>query len=243
MTVALGFLSACSESRTSSPETVATDSAESVTLAPITAAPTLAPTTVPAPTTTIAPRAFLRSDGLGPFDFGDSAGEVLTGMPLGTVLSDDVHSFPTDDGDSFFESLDGTSFFTHASERTVCWDDGVGGHLCAYFGGADEISQALVGWEYSSTAGVGPLFSASGATINILVSAVPLPPVVGECYGFSFSEIDGISLNLQAPSNETFGTYHDDGTYTLNVPAPAAWISLLRTGDQPEFFGNGEGDC
>ena len=48
-------------------------------------------------------------------------------MPLATVLSDDSASYPTPSGNRLFDSLDGSSYFTYPRERTVCWDDGVGG--------------------------------------------------------------------------------------------------------------------
>ncbi len=233
VTMVLGTLSACSDTRSSGPETVApTDSVATVTDPPTTPAPdTIAPTTL-APTTTVVERAFLRADGLGPFNFGASAAEVLVGMPLGVVLSDDDYTLP----------MDGVSF-NYDSGRHVCWSDGGPGTLCAFFGGVDALSQVLVGWEYGASAGLGLLYSESGATVNILVSAVPAMPLPeGDCYGDTFVELDGISVHLSSNSDEWFGSYAADGTFVLTVPQPAgATATYMSAGDQM-YFGEGA-DC
>lgn len=228
--VAAGLFGACSDTETTEPtESVASTESASTTIAATT---TVAPTTAAAPSTTVAATAFLRSDGLGPFNFADAYATVLAGMPL-ALESDDSYSFPTAD-----------VAFAHASGREVCWDDGVGGSLCGYFGGADAASVVLVGWDYEpDTAAVGSLYSASGATINILLSAVPAMPLPeGDCYGDTTVVLDGISLDITSNSDEWFGSYADDGTFVLSVPQPAnATVRYMSTGDLM-YFGEGA-DC
>ena len=223
ITVVLGLVSACSDTKTSSPETVATDRAESITLPPTTPAPTTVAPTL-APTTTAAPLPFLRSDGAGPFDFGDTEAEVFTGMPLASVVSDDLFTDP-----------DPALSFAYPHGRTVCWDDGSGALLCVLFGGADALHLTFVGWNYGSPAGLGLLYSASGATANILVSAVPsMPPIEGACYTWTNVGLDGIDLELNTNTDEWFGV-NDSGTgvWIPTVPVPAnSTVTLMSAGEQ-----------
>jgi hypothetical protein len=242
VTVMLAFFGACSASGSSGPGTVApTTIAASVTLPPVTPAPTLVPP-VTAPSTTVAPRAFLRSDGAGPFDFGATYSDTLAGMPL-SVLSDDGFSFPVASGIAgYFDSADASKMFHFPSARKVCWDDGGGGGICAFFGGVDATSLLFVGWEYGSSVGLGVLYSASGVTANILVTDVPTMPLPdGDCYGDTGVALDGIGLTLASNTDEWFGTYADDGTFVPTVPWPAAaTVTRMSTGDS---FYYDEPDC
>ncbi|MCE9621708.1 MAG: hypothetical protein K8R99_05115 [Actinomycetia bacterium] len=249
MTAALGVLGACSSTKSSGPaETVApTDSVEA-TDPPTTPAPTTIEPTTLAPTTTVAARPFLRGDGLGAFDFGASDTDMTAGMSL-TVLSDDSSAYPTDFGDGLFLNVAGDYTFQYQSGRSVCWDDGAGNYLCAHFGGADATHLGLVGWEYYTLSGsptnLGNFYSAVGATINAELSAVAgVPPIAGECYGYSNVFVDDILLDVRTTSGDSFGTYGDDGSYTLVVPQPAATVTYLQAGERPiPYSVDGEGDC
>lgn len=248
--LALALFSGCSDTKTTSPETVApTDSTTPATDPPTTPAPTTVAPTL-APTTTAAPLPFLRSDGLGPFNFGASDTDMVAGTSL-TVISDESRDYPTGFGDGFLLSTAGDYLFQYASGRSVCWNDGVANYLCAYFGGADSTHLGLVGWDYFTVLGtpspvVGPFTSASGATINALVSSIAgVPPIAGECYGYTNVSVDGIWLDLQVTGDATFGVYGDDGSYTLIVPQPGATVTYLQTGERPQPYSvDGEsGDC
>ncbi len=250
VTMALGVLSACSDTKSSGPgDSVApTDSAAPATDPATTVAPTTIETTI-APTTTVAAGPYLRSDGLGAFDFGASDLDVLAGTSL-TVTSDVSREYTTDLGDGTLLSTDGGYSFLYSASRSVCWDDGAANRLCAYFGGANPTNVVMVGWDYFTVSGSTPLlgtkFSASGATINALLSSIAgLPPISGECYGYSNSEVDGIALDVLVAAGGTFGTYADDGTYTLTVPAPPANVTYMQTGAIPQPYSiDGEGgDC
>ena len=217
--VSVALFSGCSESTPSTTEAVVpTDSS---------APATVPPSTVAATTTTVALEAFLRSDGLGPFDFGATYADAVAGMPLELVSDED--------------SLLGRPFpdIDYATGRIVCWNDGGDGRLCGYFGGADEDTLVLVGWDYGSSPGPGHLFSTSGVTAEILVSEVPAMPLPErDCYGETVVMVDGIRAYLSTRSNERFGTYTESGTFVPADPPPAgAIVQYLVAGDI--FFGEG----
>ncbi|CAN5637233.1 hypothetical protein BH10ACT2_BH10ACT2_24940 [soil metagenome] len=244
----MALFSGCSDSKTTLPATVApADTTAPVTEPPTTPPPTTIEQTTVAPTTSVAALPFLRSDGLGSFEFGASYEDALAGIPL-VVVNNDGKSFPVDNGDGSFTTSDGLEGFGYPSARQVCWADGGGGaQLCAWFGGADPTTLGLVGWDYAYTTFglVGVLFSASGASTGMLVSDVPaIPAVEGDCYGYTSVSLDGLRVDLQTGDSTPFGTYDDLGNYTLSVPAPAARLGIIVAGDEPIFLGDeGEGDC
>lgn len=240
----LGIFSACSDTKsTASADTVAaTDSAAPTTTAepaatttivlppPTTTPATVAPTTAPA--APAAPPAFLRGNGLSTFDFGTPIATVRSGITL-AVVSEATREFP--DHDDVY-------FFAYRLSRTVCWSDGGPGTLCAYFGGLGPDDLVLVGWDYVAGAGMGLLYSAEGATANILVSAVPaIGPIEGGCYIQTEIVLNGMRLYLNTNSSEWFGEYAADGTWTPTAPEPAgATIEFMTAGERI----TGEGaDC
>lgn len=228
---ALALFSACSSSDSSGAGTsvAPTTTATPTTPAPTTVAPTTEASTTLAPVVEAPP--FLRGNGLGPFDFGAPYADVLAGMPL-TFARESSYTFPNP-----------VLFFAHPAGREVCWQDGGAADACAYFGGADPASVALVGWYYASGPGAGQLSSNIGATTNILVSAVPaMPTIEGACYDYTTVSLDGVVMGLSTGSSEWFGTYADDGTFTLTTPTPAgARITYMQAGD---IFSYSEGaDC
>jgi len=241
----LALLAACSSSGSGGDATTTTTTVAAEILPPTIPPPastepliatTAAPTTVPAPQPLT-----LRGNGLGEFDFGRPALDVVRGVLLPVVL-DRSPVFALDPGSGLYISADGLEYFSVQFAREVCWDDGALATLCAIFGGVDPAGLLFLGWNYSAPPGsVGALFSASGVTINVLASAVPAIPVPpGACYSFTTVTVDDISINLQT-SGEEFGTYAADGTYTPLVPIPAsARVTYMNAGEQ--IFGEGV-DC
>lgn len=240
VSLALVF-SACSATKSSDSTVAPTDSAAPVSDLPATVPPTTVESTTLPPTTVPEPPPFLRSDGIGVFDFGAPYEGFEAGIPL-VVDSNDGGSFPVDSGLGYYESDSGEDFFYYPRGRTVCWDDGTSGYLCAYFGGPDVDTLVFVGWDYASAVASGTLFSESGVTVNALVSATPVIPVPdGACYSYTSVVVDGITVDLISGSGEFFGEYAADGSFVLAVPQPAdARVSLMSAGERPFGFG---GDC
>lgn len=254
VTLALGLIGACSGQAPNSSETVAPTV---VGAPPATDATTLAPTTVTAttlaPTTTVAQQVFLRADGIGPFEIesltnypevvaGARYDEVVAGIEL-AVVSDESREFPVEDIGAYFLD-DGSMGYYFPFSRTVCWDDGGGAKLCAYFGGASaEAPLGMTGWDYVSSGPVGVLFTASGATINMLASDVPgLPLWDDDCGDTVEVYLDNIDTILATHNGDNFGVYSDVVRYTPAVPPPIdATVSYMHSGLLPYLTGPSKG--
>ncbi|MBI4883427.1 MAG: hypothetical protein HY826_05165 [Actinobacteria bacterium] len=199
--------------------------AATTTAAPVLVLPTVAPPTIPAP----AP-AFLRGNGLDTFDFGAPAALVVAGITL-PMMSDRQTEFPVNAGDGF-QSLDSSQYFITQFGRELCWNDGNAGTLCAYFGGADLISQVFVGWHYSAPEGVeGVLFSTSAVTVNILASSNPAITLTGgACFSFTTVLVDEIGVDLLSVTGG-FGDGIPADTRVTAMSAGNVVISLVDSGD------------
>ncbi|CAN5470320.1 hypothetical protein BH10ACT2_BH10ACT2_11410 [soil metagenome] len=237
--LAVGFLSACSAEESSNPSVSPGESVPTTGLDPTTLPSTIvAAATTSAPTTVPVPPAFLRSDGIGSSDFGTPYASFDLGSSVAPAASFD-QSFPVAEGDSY-GAQDAGGYITHFSypmARVACFDDGVGGTLCAYFGGVDIASLVLVGWDYSGDAGVGALYSASGLTVNELASDMPVIPVPHQgCPGYAIQarvEVDGIVVILFSDSLELLGSVTPDGVLTPADPQPSGVrISAMQSGER-----------
>ncbi|MEQ1872346.1 MAG: hypothetical protein ABL953_01360 [Ilumatobacteraceae bacterium] len=241
----LGIFGACSDTKSSEPADTAapSDSAAPTTEAAPTTTAAITTTTTPAPTpTTVVPMpapapvpvdlAFLRGDGLSTFDFGTPEATVRSGITL-TVIVEETYMFPDD-----LNLL----FFSQRSAQRTCWTDGGLGQLCAYFGAHDPGERVLLGWDYGSVAGPGVLYSAEGLTVNALVSAFPaIGPIEGGCYSYTEIVVNDMRLSLSTNSDEWFGEYAEDGTWTPTLPIPAgATIDFMTAGER--IVGEGA-DC
>lgn len=230
-------LVACSSSSTSSGATTSTSAAEATTTV-ATPADTTPPTTA-APTTVPAPLEFtLRSDGLGPFDLGAPAAEVVDAITsvFGPATSDESTEYPVDDGFGGFETVDGDVGFTVRFGRTVCWAI----DLCVELGATDGTTYVFTGWSYREEGG-GSLSTESGVTVGSRWSDVPEMIIdAGGCYSVGYGSVDGIRVTVQS-SGTLFTTFDDLGNYIEAVP-PANEVTILfmETGDVPVFL---FGDC
>ncbi|MCE9623379.1 MAG: hypothetical protein K8R99_13645 [Actinomycetia bacterium] len=237
--VGLALLAAaCSSSKTSSATGVPTSesvaSSTTVDTTPTTsAATTTPPTTVPAPIDFT-----LHGDGIGPFNLGIPADELIDAMTtqFGPASSDDSAEYPTVDTFGGYTSADGEVGFVAPFGRTVCWSF----QFCADFGGADAATQSFVGWTYNEPAGT-TLSSTSGVTIGSRWSDFPAMVVdSGGCYTVGSGTIDGITLTLMSDV-VAFGSYDDLGNYVVAVPpADQVAVTSMQIGDSPSFL---FGDC
>ncbi|MBI4884753.1 MAG: hypothetical protein HY826_11950 [Actinobacteria bacterium] len=231
VSLALALVGACSGSETAAPETVAVTSAPTVVATTISVPPVLATL----PTTAV----FLRSNGIGPFEFGAPYdGDAFeAGIPL-VRDSDYGRSYPVDCGGGYFCTTGPQlETFHYTRARVICWDDGMdahNGYLCAYFGGPDEHNLMFVGWDYVSATGPGGLFSSHGVTVNVLANELPaLPPVPeGSCGSRTTVIVDGIYVGLVSDSGSVFGHYDADGTFARASPQPFdARVSHMIAGE------------
>ena len=229
---------ACSSSKTSSGTGVSTtaSSASSTTVdttSTTTVESTLPPTTVPAPIVFT-----LRGDGIGPFNLGIPASELIDALTVqfGPATSDNSAEYPLVDTFGGYTSADGEMGFVATFGRTVCWAF----QFCAEFGGADATTQLFVGWTYGESTG-GTLASTSGVTIGSRWSDFPAMTVdSGGCYTVGSGSIDGIFLTLQSDV-VAFGSFDDLGNYIVAVPpAEQVAVTYMQTGDIPSFL---FGDC
>ncbi len=236
------FTAACSSNSTSNgtgpttsaPATSSTTADTSLDTTPDTAAATTVPaTTVPAPVVFT-----LRGDGIGPFDLGIPANDLINAMTaqFGPSSSDESAEYPTVDPFGGYTSADGEIGFVAPFGRAVCWSF----QFCAEFGGADAVSQFFVGWTYGEPAGT-TLATASGVTIGSRWSDFPAMLVdSGGCYTIGSGTIDGVTLTLQSDAI-AFGTYDDAGNYVVAVPpADQVAVTYMQTGDLANFL---FGDC
>lgn len=230
---------ACSSSKTSNG--AGTTTAASTTVIDTTttaAAPTTTASTVP-PTTVPAPIVFnLHGDGIGPFNLGISAAELIDAMTtqFGPPSSDVSAEYPLDDTFGGFTTADGEVGFVASFGRTVCWSF----QFCAEFGGGDAVTQSFVGWTYGEESGL-TLASTSGVTIGSRWSDFPAMVVdSGGCYNSGTGSIDGITLILQSDVI-AFSSYDDLGNYVVAVP-PAEQVAVIsmQIGEIPTFL---FGDC
>jgi len=233
----VALLAACSSSSTSTGSGPTTTAAASTTTA-ATTPETVAATTIP-PTTVPAPIVFtLRSDGLGPFNLGVPASELLDALslPFGAPSSDEATEYPVADGFGAFTTADGEFGFAFPFGRSVCWAFG----LCVLFGGADAVAQTFTGWYYNDSTTVA-LYTPSGVTIGSVWSDFPTMTVYpGGCYTVGSGEIDGVALTLQSDV-VAFGSFDDLGNYIETVPpADQVRVTYMQTGQIPAFL---FGDC
>lgn len=215
-----------------------TTTAAPTTLPPVTS-PAPAPTTAPAPPPPAPAPLVLRGTGVGTFEFGMSAADVVAG--LGARLSpvtDEAAEYPTPDGYGRFISADGASSFTAPYGRVACWSDGAGDELCLSFGGPAAGALSFVGWSY----GGHTLLTAGGYTGGSRWSDFPeiFSPGTAGCFNYTISSVAGINLGLLS-SGAPFGTYDESGTFTGPDPAPAD-VSILSL-DAGQTPGATEGDC
>ncbi|MGB8859772.1 MAG: hypothetical protein WCC60_10980, partial [Ilumatobacteraceae bacterium] len=185
------------------------------------------------------PAAFvLRSDGLGSFDLGSDAADVIDGLgvQLGGPATDETTDYPAADGLGQYTTADGETGFGAPVGRTVCWMM----NLCVHFGGASAASLSLTGWTYSNDQ-FGTLRSAAGVTIGTRWSDVPSIHVEpGGCYSVGSGDVDGIRVTLES-SGEPFGSFDAAGNYVATLPAAAdVTVIAMEAGSVPVFL---YGDC
>lgn len=232
------MIAACSSSSSSGGTGVSTSTDLNTTTVETTPDTTAASTTA-APTTVPAPIVFtLRGDGLGPFDLGVPAGDLIAALEpaFGPATSDDSVEYPVDDGAGGFQSTEGDVSFVAPFGRTMCWP----GELCVQFSGADATTQTFVGWTYGDETDQ-TIVSSSGVTTGSLWSDFPAMVVdPGGCYTVGYGTIDGIHLTLQS-SDVAFGSFDNLGNYVEAVPpADQVTVVYMETGDNPIFL---FGDC
>ena len=189
--------------------------------------------------TTVAPEPLvLLSNGIGPFNLGDGADEVVAGLTerLGTAASDVTAEYPDDDGFGGYQTVDGEFGFIAPFGRSVCWAVG----FCTDFGGASSASASFTGWSYSDDT-TGALRSTSNVTVGTSWADVPTIAVdVGGCYSVGSGSIDGIRLSLTS-TGVPFGGFDDLGNYITNVPAAGdVSVTQMETGKVPASL---FGDC
>lgn len=229
---------ACSSSSTS----VGTGASTSIPSASTTTVATTPGTTLPATasTTTVpAPVDFtLRGDGIGPFDLGVPASELIDAFSaqFGPPTEDVAAEYPNDDASGGFLMDNGEVGFIAPFGRTVCWAF----DFCADFGGNDATTLFLTGWTYGEDSGL-TLTSTSGVTIGTRWSDVPAITVSpGGCYTVGYGTIDGIELTLLSDGVE-FTTFDAAGNYIENTPPPEqVSVTSMQAGDIPIFL---FGDC
>lgn len=209
---------------------------DATTTVAATTPPTVSPTTVLAPTTTVALEPLvLRSDGLGPFDFGPSTlTEVVAALTarFGPPARNDAVHYSDDShlGDGYFESPVPPNFFDFNFEfgQTVCWT----GDFCAQFGGYSADGVNLVGWQYTGPPHM--LASASNLTIGAEWGDFPSMIVGATCYTTGGGTHHGIKLTLEVAGGWDWLVSDGAGGYVENLPDPhAAKVTLLSAGVYP----------
>lgn len=197
---------------------------------------TVAPTTVLAPTTTVAPEPLvLRSDGLGPFDFGPStATEVIDAITaqLGPPARNDAVRYENEShlSEGYYESLDPPNYFdfNFPFGQTVCWT----GDFCAEFGGYSAPNVAFVGWQYSGPPHM--LASASNLTIGAEWGDFPSMIVGATCYTTGGGTHHGILMTLEVDGGWNWLVSDGAGGYVENLPDPhATRVTFLSAGVYP----------
>ncbi len=234
----VALLGACTSSSSIGTSTTGA-AASSTTTAPVDTTPTTAPTTDAPTTTTEAPASplTLRVDGLGTFDFGSPAPDVLDALTaaLGAADTDEPRIYTVPDGAGGYTTADGEMGFAQSVGRSVCWLFG----FCAEFGGGFDASDAqlqFMGWSYGGDA-AGTLSTADGITLGTRWSDAPtITAQPGGCYTVGYGQTaEGIHVSLLSdgvPFVEFDGT-----NYLEHVPDPAdVTVSVMRSGDIPEFL-------
>lgn len=236
------LMTACSSSSTSTSSGAST-SAPTITTTTVATTPT---TTVPAtttpPSTVPAPAPIvltLRGDGIGPFDLGVAASEVIEAVTaqFGPPTSDLSLEYPDDDGFGGFQDVTGEFGFFAQIGRTVCWAI----QFCAEFGNNDPTSLFFAGWTYGEESGVS-LASTSGVTIGTRWSDGPptMSVAAGGCYSVGNGDVDGILLTLLS-EGDPFSSFDDLGNYIEGTPAPEdVTVTYMQAGQVPAFL---FGDC
>lgn len=228
---------ACSSSSSSGGTGVST-TASSASTSTVATTPDSVATTIATTTTVPAPIIFtLRGDGLGPFDFGIAADEVIDALTaeFGAAASDENREYTVDDGFGGFQTVDGEFGFVVPFGRTLCWAF----EFCAEFGGATSATE-FVGWSYGEDSGA-TLSSTSGVTMGSRWSDFPAINVhPGGCYSIGYGDIDGITLTLQS-DEVAFTSFDDLGNYVESVPPPEqVSVVFMEAGDIPAVL---FGDC
>lgn len=248
--VALGLVASCSSgastSAGSTTSTVADGDSSSTSAGETTLPATTLPTastaaTVPAAPTTVAPETLeLRSDGLGPFDFGSAAAEVIAAITaqLGAPARNDLIAYVDTDplGDGSYEGP-GPNYnsLAYPVGRTTCWT----GEFCAEFGGETEDFLGFLGWTYSGPPHM--LASSSNLTISAQWSDFPSMIVHATCYIDGGGTHHGIFLVLEVDGGWDWLVPDGVGGYVENLPNPEfTRVTYMWAGYFPN---NGEGDC
>ena len=237
----------CSSGASTGTGSTTTDAAADSTIAPgatttvATTPPTAAPSTVPAPTTTVALAPLeLRSDGLGPFDFGSTPGSVIDALiaRLGPPARNDVLRYDdvSELGSGYYRSLDGPYYFalSYPVGQTACWPS----DFCVEFGGVGEATLTFIGWSYSGPAGM--MASSSNLTIGARWSDFPSMSVFATCYTDGAGTHHGINLIVESPG-WTWLVSDGSGGFVESLPDPATTrVTYMNAGEQPF---QPEGDC
>ena len=202
-------------------------------------ATTVPASTAPAPTTTVAPDPLiLRSDGLGPFDFGRTPTDVIDAITtqLGAPARNDVLLYEDAShlSDGYYESLVGPYYYDLAFPvgQTVCWT----GDFCAEFGGASEPDLHFIGWWYTGPAHM--LASASNLTISAQWDDFPSMIVGATCYTTGGGSHHGIQFTLNVAGGWDWLVSDGLGGYVESLPdRHAAVVDYMWAGQQPFQFG------
>ncbi len=197
-----------------------------------------ATTTTTETTEAPAPALTLRVDGIGAFDLGSPAPDVLGALTahLGSPDTDEPRFYPAPDGSGGYTTPDGEFGFVQSVGRSVCWLLG----FCAEFGGGVAASDAqlqLTGWSYGGDTS-GELSTADGITIGTLWSDAPTMTVrPGGCYSQGYGETgDGIRLTLQS-NGIPFSEFDSGGNYLEHLPDSAdVEVFSMDAGDIPAFL-------
>lgn len=233
------LIGACSSTSTgSSSSTAASD--DSTTTAADSTPDTADTSSTSTSTTAAAPIEFtLHGEGIGPFNFGGPAGDIINALTeeFGVPISVETVEYPTSDGFGGYETVDGDFGFEVPVGRTMCWTF----HLCLQFGGEEiePTTQTFMGWTYGEQSAT-TFVSTSGVTIGSRWSDFPAMSVdPGGCYTVGSGTIDGIDLTLQS-SDVAFGEFDDLGNYVENVPpADQVTVVFMQAGANPiSLFGD-----
>ncbi|CAN5642258.1 hypothetical protein BH10ACT2_BH10ACT2_22320 [soil metagenome] len=239
----LALVAACSSGSTSSAATSGsstTDESSTSTSSPttLTGSTIVASTTVTAaagtPTTAAAPEPLvLRSDGLGPFDFGSAPAEVIDAITaqLGAPATNAVLLYPdaSELSNGYYRSTVGPYYYALVQPvgRTACW----AGDFCAEFGGASEATLTFIGWSYSGPAAM--LASSSNLTIGARWSDFPSMVVFPSCYTTGAGSHHDIVLVLDAGAWDWLIS-DGAGGFVPNLPDPhSTRVTFMEAGDRP----------
>ena len=203
---------------------------------PPTAPPTVPPTVPPTAPPTTPPLSLaslvLRSDGIGPFDVGAAAADVISRIStvLGPPATDAVVEYPTPLPDGrFARDASGEEVFVAPLGRLACFGNG----LCIRGGGTSPADVVFVGWAYTGDAAP-PLASGGGVTVGSRWSDFPAM-VVGEggCSSIGSGSVDGIVLTVLSEGTP-FGAVDASGEVVPGRPDPADVVVIaMSAGEAP----------